>query len=200
MKLLILFLILFSNYALSFAPEFFNDLAIEEEKRSVNVIPYLQLKQGDTVADLGAGGGYFSIKMAKVVGEKGMVYAVDIDTESTEYIKNYAKENGLNNVKVILATPHNSKLPQNSLDLIFIRNTYHHFENRVTYFQKLAKTLKPGGRIAIIDYLPEKNNYSWHSTEVSIMIKEMKQAGFIVQKQFFILKRQSFLIFEQAEF
>lgn len=199
LKTLILLPFILLTHAYSFAPEYFNTLAEQEERQTVDVIPYLELQKGDTVADLGAGGGYFSVKLAKEIGEKGTVYAVDIDKKSIEYIKNYAKKSGVDNVKVVLAKSDDARLAKNSLDLIFIRNTYHHLDDRVTYFKNLAESLKPNGKIAIIDYLPEKTNYAGHSSDVEMVVDEMKKAGFVVHKQYDNLKRQSFIIFSKEK-
>jgi ubiquinone/menaquinone biosynthesis C-methylase UbiE len=199
LKSLILLPFLLLSSVWSFAPEYFNQLAIQEERQTIDVVPYLELEKGDVVADLGAGGGYFSLKLAKEVGEKGIVYAVDIDKKSIEYIKTYAKSNGVENVKVVLAKNDDARLPKDTLDLIFIRNTYHHLPSRVAYFKNLADSLKPKGKIAIIDYLPEKTNYAGHSSDVDMIIDEMKKAGFVLYKQYDKLKRQSFLIFSKED-
>jgi SAM-dependent methyltransferase len=124
---------------------------------------------------------------------------VDIDKKSIEYIKTYAKSNGVENVKVVLAKNDDARLPKDTLDLIFIRNTYHHLPSRVAYFKNLADSLKPKGKIAIIDYLPEKTNYAGHSSDVDMIIDEMKKAGFVLYKQYDKLKRQSFLIFSKED-
>jgi len=189
--------------AWSFTPEGFNDLAIEEEKESIDVIPLLNLKKGDHVADLGAGGGYFSVKLAREVGNKGIVYAIDIDQDSLDYIKMYAKKHKIKNVKTILATEDDAKLPKSSVDFIFIRNTYHHFDNCVAYFTKLSSSLKPGGRIAIIDYEPKKlkvgRKFFGHHTKEAKILKDMDRAGYKVDRHFNTLKIQSFNIFVRSK-
>jgi ubiquinone/menaquinone biosynthesis C-methylase UbiE len=196
LRAILLSLLFIVSFSWSSMAQSFNELAMEEEQSTFDVIPYLELKSGDVVADLGAGGGYFSVKMAKAVGDTGTVYAVDIDRSSIEYIKKYAKQQGVNNIKTILAKPDDSLLPKNTLDLIFIRNTYHHLDNRIVYFKKIAQTLKPNGKVAIIDYLPEKTNFAGHSSDIKAMKEEMREAGFKVYKENTNLKRQSFVIFQ----
>jgi len=178
----------------------FNELAVSEEKESVDVIPYLELKNGDSVADLGAGGGYFSIKLAKAVGNTGKVYAVDINPESIAYIRKSVLELNIHNVEAVLGTYDDSTLSPGSVDLVFIRNAYHDFQNRVKYFARLKSVLKPGGRIAVIDYDPAKLGFFrkliGHALDEKTIIEEMNQAGYVRQKGYTVLKQQSFNIFK----
>ncbi len=180
-------------------PRHFDELAAAEEGESSDVIPYLQLKSGEIVADLGAGGGYFSFRLAKAVGESGKVYAVDISEESIFYIRNKVKINGIRNVEAILASYEDSKLKRGSIDLIFIRNAYHDIQNRVEYFSRLKSALKPGGRIAIIDYDPAKLNFFrklfGHALEEKTILMEMNRSGYFPEQSHLILKEQSFNIF-----
>ena len=197
MKSVLFLLVLYFTFdnVHSFSPEYFNELAIKEEKEGPDIIPYLKIKEGDFIADLGAGGGHFSVKFSKEVGQKGKIFAIDIDQESIIFIKKYANQNKKSNIIAILASPDDSKLPSDSLDLIFIRNTYHHLQNRITYFRKLSKKLKKNGRIVIIDYLPEKTYFPGHSSKISTIMNEMKKANFKLKNKLEILPRQSFLIF-----
>ena len=161
------------------------------------VIQSLEIKPGDRVADLGAGGGYFTFRLAKAVGPSGKVYAVDIDPDMTDLISKQAKKQNVENVEVILAKPDDPLLPKAGVDLIFTVDTYHHFENRMKYFARLQKYLKPNGRIAIIDF----DRRAWfeglwrHYTPPEFLKKEMEAAGFALQHEFDFLDRQSFLIF-----
>jgi arsenite methyltransferase len=177
----------------------FNDLAVNEEKESVDVVPYLNLKTGESAADLGAGGGYFSFKLAGAVGQSGTVYAVDIDPESVSFIENTARARGISNVLPVLASYEDSKLGSGSVDLVFIRNAYHDFQDRVRYFRKLKSSLKQGGRIVIIDYEPSKLGFFrklfGHAINENEIISEMKQAGYIKQKSYMVLEKQSFNVF-----
>lgn len=179
--------------------EHFNELAAREEKESADVISYLELKKGDSVADIGAGGGYFSFKLAEAVGDSGKVYAVDIDPESIAFIRKTIKEKGAGNIEGVLASYDDSRLKPASVDLVFIRNAYHDFQDRVRYFARLKSVLKPGGRIAIIDYDQSKLGFIrgifGHALDEKIIIKEIKQAGYAKQKSYTFLKQQSFNIF-----
>ncbi len=192
------------TFTLSFigcsSPQHFNDLAEREEHDSIDVIPYLKLKKGDMVADLGAGGGHFSYKIAKAVGEKGKVYAVEINKDSVDYIRKKAKEKGFANIEAVLATPDESKLEKSSIDLIFIRNAYHDFQNRVKYFSQLRSVLKEKGRLAVIDYDLKKigffRNLFGHALKEERIKAELTESGFIVTESYPFLKLQSFNIFK----
>ena len=161
------------------------------------VIAALQLRPGDQVADLGAGGGYFTFKLAKAVGPAGKVYAVDIDREMTDLIAGQAQKDAVKNVETVVAKADDPMLPKSGVDLIFTTNTYHHFDNRVVYFANLRKYLRPAGRIAVIDY----DRRAWfegllrHYTPTEFIKREMDQAGYRLQEEFSFLDRQSFLIF-----
>jgi ubiquinone/menaquinone biosynthesis C-methylase UbiE len=161
------------------------------------VIESLQLRPGAVIADLGAGGGYFTFRLARAVGPAGKVYAVDIDREMVELVAAQAKKDAVSNVETILAKTDDPLLAQTGVDLIFTTNAYHHFDNRVTYFAKIRKYLRPGGRIAVIDF----DRRAWlegllrHYTPSEFIKREMEQAGYVLQQDLDFLNRQSFLIF-----
>ena len=161
------------------------------------VIATLKLSPGDQVADLGAGGGYFTFKLAQAVGPAGKVYAVDIDRQMIDLLANRAQKDGMTNVETILANVDDPLLPKSGVDLIFTCDTYHHIDNRVSYFKSLRKYLKPGGRVAVIDF----DRRAWiegllrHYTPGEFIKREMEQAGFALQVENEFLDRQSFMIF-----
>jgi len=165
------------------------------------VIAALQIREGEQIADLGAGGGYFTFYLAKAAGPNGKVYAVDIDKGTNDLIAERAKKDGIANVATILANSNDPLLPQSGVDLIFTSNTYHHFDNRVVYFSNLRKYLKPGGRIAIIDF----DRRAWlegllrHYTPSEFIKREMEQAGYTLRREPTFLDRQSFLIFTRSD-
>ena len=175
----------------------YEGLSRDEWQQPQRVIQSLQIRPGATIADLGAGSGYFTFLLAQAAGPAGKVYAVDIDNDMTELVARKAKEQGLQNVEVILAKPNDSLLPEGRIDLIFTSNTYHHIENRVAYFAALRKTLRPSGRVAVIDF----DRRSWfsgllkHYTPSDFIKREMEQAGYRLASEFDFLDRQSFLIF-----
>ncbi|MFQ6673344.1 MAG: class I SAM-dependent methyltransferase [Fidelibacterota bacterium] len=112
----------------SFGYEGFNRDRWQHPKR---VIESLQIDSGDHVVDLGAGGGYFTFKLADAVGKTGKVYAVDVEEDMTEYLKRLARKKGYSNVEVLLGKFDDPLLPDSLANLIVVSNTYHHLENRV---------------------------------------------------------------------
>jgi cyclopropane fatty-acyl-phospholipid synthase-like methyltransferase len=129
---------------------------LESERRIeglqvTKVIETLKVKPGDRVCDLGAGSGLFTRPFAQKTGAKGVVYAVDIDSALLKHVELTAQEQKLTNIKTILASETDPKLPEH-VDLIAIIDTLHHISNQAEYLKGLKKYLKPGGRIAIIDF------------------------------------------------
>ena len=180
--------------------EIFNRKASDPKNKPDEILEALALQQGQMVADIGAGGGYFSLRFAEAVGKNGRVFAVDTNPNFLEFIKNSAKEKGLNNIEVILAMEDNPTLPEQSMDLIFMRNVSHHLSNRVEYFKKLKDALKPEGRIAIIEYRASGGRFSFHRkfghyVPKETIIAEMKDAGYRLEKDLDFLPEQSFIIF-----
>jgi ubiquinone/menaquinone biosynthesis C-methylase UbiE len=180
-------------------PVHFNTSAEKEDKNSPDIISFLAIKTGSSIADLGAGGGYFSVKLASAAGTGGIVYAVDIDPASLAFIKSYAAEKDAENIKTVQASFENSGLENNSIDLIFMRNAYHDFSDRTAYFSRLRSVFKQGGRIAIIDYERSKLGFFrklfGHSIDEKTIIKEMEQAGYKKIASHNFLKEHSFNIF-----
>jgi SAM-dependent methyltransferase len=124
----------------------------DEWQHPEEVIQALTIKPEEQIADLGSGSGYFTFRLADAVGPSGQVYAVDIDADMNAHLAKRLQEKGYKNIEVMLAKPHDPGLPENGVDLIFSTNTYHHLENRPSYFANARKYLRPNGRIAIIDF------------------------------------------------
>ena len=116
------------------------------------VIEVLDIELGDRVADLGAGGGYFTFRLADAVGPAGRVYAVDVDPDMVKYLGDRAVKDEYPQVIATLASTDDPNLPERGVDLVFSSNTYHHIGNRVAYFSRLRRSLRPGGRVAIVEY------------------------------------------------
>jgi ubiquinone/menaquinone biosynthesis C-methylase UbiE len=149
---------------------------------------------------LGAGSGYFTLRLAEAVGPTGNVYAVDVNPQMLEYIERRAQEKQLDNIQTILAEPHDPKLGSASVDLIFICITLHHISDREKYYPLLAQALKPGGRLVNVDF-EKRPSPVGPSLEMRIarkdVIKELEAAGFRLIKEFDFLKYQYFLVFER---
>ncbi|HTT62401.1 MAG TPA: class I SAM-dependent methyltransferase [Bryobacteraceae bacterium] len=158
------------------------------------VVMALDLKPTETIADIGAGSGYFTRRFARHAAK---VYAVDIDAKLLEI----AMKDAPKNVEAVLAAPDDPRLPAASVDTIFFCDVLHHIEHRAAYYPKLAKALKPGGRIVVIEFykkpLPLGPPESMKIAEPE-MIAEMKAAGFRETKRFEFLPYQYFIVFERA--
>jgi len=177
----------------------FNRKASNPRGKPKQILEALALKQGQTVADIGAGGGYFSLRFAETVGEEGSVLAADTNPGFLEFIENSAKEEGLNNIQTILIVEEDLRFPRRSLDLIFMRNVCHHLKNRVEYFRALRNTLKSEGRVAILEYRRSSpltfRGIFRHYVPQAVIIDEMDKADYRVEKSFDFLPEQSFTIF-----
>lgn len=159
------------------------------------VIKVLKLEAGMRVADLGSGTGYFTFRLAEAVGSSGKVYAVDIDEEMNASIDKQAVAKQIENVKTILAVGHDPLIPE-KVDLIFSVNAYHHLKGRTDYFKNAARYLKPGGRVAILDF---RKGAFRHFTELKVLLEEFKAAGYALDKTHGFLPRQNFLVFSPAK-
>lgn len=173
-----------------------------EWQKPEQVIEHLLIKQGDMIADVGAGTGYFTMMFAKKTGKSGMVYAVDIDEDMVKRVDNRARKEGLNNVKSVLAQPDNPMLPKTSLDLVFMCDTYLFLENRGQYLLRLRDSLKKDGRLAIVSFNrnaeipgapPAHQMISRQQT-----VQEMEKAGFTLAAEYFFLPFQDFLVFVKS--
>ncbi len=173
----------------------------DQEQKPSQVVDALGLKPGMAVADLGSGSGYFTRRFVEAVTETGMVYASDVEQE----MLTYAKESLVHlhipfTAEFILARPDSPKLPLDSVDLIFVCNTFHHLENRATYFSNVKSSLKPGGRVAIIDFYHDERSGNLgfpkhHLVQRETVVEEMTKAGYKLLREHGFLPRQYFLEF-----
>jgi len=183
----------------NFQAKMFNKKASDPKNKPDQVVESIALKPGQSIADIGCGGGYFSLRFAEMVGKEGRVYAIDTKPEFLEYVKNSAKEKGLDNVIPMLISGDKLDLPQKSLDFIFMRNVTHHIPNRVEYFRNLKQFLKTDGKIIIIEYKRGKpftfRGIFRHYIPKETIIQEMEEAGYLVEKEFDFLPEQHFTIY-----
>jgi len=174
----------------------FNRQASDPQSKPDDVLKALALQPGQKVADLGAGGGYFSLRFAEEVGAQGHVYALDTDSGKIEFMRKSIAEEGVGNIEVVLVGKENLTLPE-KVDMIFLRNVYHHISNRVQYFSQLRQYLKPNGRIAIVEHKGGGGFHSLFEHRVSpeAIIEEMTSAGYLTAESLGMLPKQSFIIF-----
>lgn len=175
----------------------FDDPARDVWQIPARVIEALALSPGASVADIGAGTGYFSVRLAKAI-PAGTVYAVDVEPAMLDHIRKRALGDGLENVVTLQASGTGPNLPK-PVDLVIVVDTYHHLPNRPTYFRELQKSLAPGARVAIIDFRrdsPEGPPPEFRF-EADQIIAEMQQAGYRLDARHDFLPRQHFLVFRR---
>ena len=176
----------------------FDDPARDQWQSPRRVIDGLGLKSGMAVADIGAGTGYFSVRLARS-SARPRVFAVDIEPEMVTYLTKRAADEKLHNIVPVLASASEPNLPS-PVDVVLIVDTYHHIGDRVQYFRALQSKLKPGGRVAIIDFrvdAPMGPPREFRHTPEEY-VAEMKAAGYRLAANHRYLKYQDFLVFEVA--
>ncbi len=170
-------------------------------QKPTEVIQALGLKPGMVVADLGSGSGYFTRRFIEAVTETGKVYAIDVEPEALKHVKDSIEHMHISyTAEFILAQPDNPKLPLESVDLIFLCNVYHHLDNRMAYFTNVKSALRPGGRIAIIDYYHDERSgdlgfSKTHLVPRETVLDEMTKAGYRLLREHTFLPKQYFLEF-----
>lgn len=176
----------------------------EEFQKPDEVLKALELKAGQTVADIGAGSGYFTIPIAKAVGPEGKVLAIDISQHMLDYIGRRIKAEQLENVELRKVERDDPELPEGGIDLILMVDTIHYImsgEERTAYAKKLREGLAPGGRLIIIDYIPKPwDERPWgpppeqHLSKETLN-KEMATAGLTVINEHDFLPEQYFVVY-----
>lgn len=173
----------------------------DQDQKPAQVVDALELKPGMHVADLGAGSGYFTRRFVEAVGETGKVYVIDVEPEALKYVEeSLIRMHRRFEAEFILARPDNPKIPVESVDLIFVCDTYHHLEDRADYFRNVKTSLKPGGRIALIDFYHDERSGDpgfpkRHLVPREKVIEEMTAAGYRLAKEHRFLPKQYFLEF-----
>lgn len=164
------------------------------------IVARVALKPGQTVADLGAGTGLFSVPLAKAVGPMGRVYAVDIDKGFFPQIDDKAREQHLANIRTVLGEFTDPKLPMRDVDLAFMHDVLHHVQDRAAYLKNAVRYLKPSGRFVVVDYRPEG---SPHKDQPELVVSEeqatawMKAAGLSKVDRVALFPDKYFLIFSR---
>jgi len=176
----------------------FDDPARDAWQKPDAVLAALEVKPGMTVADLGAGTGYFSVRLAKAVGDNGKVLAIDVEPKLVDHIKERAAKANLTQVVAVLAPVDDPTLPARGVDLVLIVDTWHHIDDRLAYLPKLAAGLKPGGRVAVVDF--KKGEFpvgppDAHKLTADAVAAEFRESGWSVAKQWDELPFQYVLVF-----
>lgn len=177
--------------------------ALEDPKRDSyqkphEVLTALNIKNGEVIADVGAGSGYFTFRLAHHVGSKGKVYAVDISPDMIRHINRRIRDTKAANVVSILAEPDDPLLPVRSVNRFFICNVWHHIEDQTKYLAAMKKLLKPAGEIVMIDFHKKELPFG-PPLEMKIaredLIKQMERNGFQLTREHTFLPYQYFLVF-----
>ena len=181
----------------------FNRKAGRKKSKADEILKTLNIQSGQTIADIGSGGGFFTFLFSYIVGETGTVYAVDTNKDFLEYIDSQAREKGLKNIHTVLATEQSVPVPHHSVDLVFVRNVYHHLPNRGQYFTEVKELLRPQTKVCVIEYSRQGSPLSFHrrcghNVPKEIIIDEMRKAGYRVAASFDFLPVQSFTLFVDA--
>jgi predicted methyltransferase len=176
----------------------FDDPERDAWQKPHEVIQALTLKPDAIVADIGAGTGYFSVRFARMLPQ-GRVYGVDTEPAMVKHLAERAKREGLNNVIAVAGKPRDPRLPERA-DLIVFVDVYHHVEDRERYFRDLQKALKPGGRVAVIDFKMDSpaGPPKWARIEPERVKAELLRAGYTLAQEHGFLPNQYFLVFRPA--
>jgi len=173
----------------------FDDPARDAWQKPEEILDTLQLAQMARVADIGAGTGYFSVRIAKRV-PNGKVFAVDIEPDMVRYLGERAHHEHLHVLQPVLASANSPNLPE-AVDVALIVDTYHHIDDRVAYFSRLKSSLQPGGRLAIVDFKMDAPEGPPAAIRIppEKVIAELEQAGYALVAKHDFLPRQYFLVF-----
>jgi precorrin-6B methylase 2 len=165
------------------------DVSREPYQNATGLVAALKVSRGDWVADVGAGSGYYSMRLAEVVGPEGKVFAEDISDWRMRTLNNRVKAFNLSNVEIVKGTPDDPRLPIDRLDAVLVVDSYHHFSNYEGMLDKILHSLKPGGRLVIADYSfaehraqPRADQLKLHEIAPELTRKEVETAGFKVVK------------------
>ena len=172
----------------------------EEEERTDLVLPAIKLKPGDVVADIGSGTGYFSWRMAKAVGEKGVVYGVEIQQEMLDLMAQQMAKRKVTNVKGLLGTITDPKLPAAAVDLVIMVDVYHEFDHPFEMMENICKGLKSGGRVVFVEYRGEDPTVPIklvHKMTEEQVKKEMTIHPLVWVETIKTLPRQHIIIFQK---
>ena len=177
----------------------FDDPQRDAWQKPHEVIQALALKPDAVIADIGSGTGYFSARFANMV-PKGRVYGIDTEPDMVKYLAERAKREGLKNITAVTGAPGDARLPEKA-DLIIMVDVFHHIADRARYLKKLQGSLKPGGRLAIIDFRMDSPDGPPKSARITPdrVKTELKGAGYALIQEHAFLPNQYFLIFQPAK-
>ena len=176
----------------------FDDPARDEWQKPAELVKALAIRPGMAVADLGAGTGYFSRRLSAAVGPGGTVFAVEPEPKLLAYLRERAEREKTANVVPVLASLDDPRLPPRAVDLVLVVDTFHHIDGRIAYFRALQRALRPGGRVAVVDWhkrpLPVGPEPA-HKLAREQVVDEMRAAGYALVAEPDVLPYQYVLVF-----
>jgi ubiquinone/menaquinone biosynthesis C-methylase UbiE len=173
----------------------------EDEERPRLVLEALEIRAGQTVADLGCGSGYYAFRMSQLVGPSGKVQAIDVEPRMLQFVRERAQRESIANIEPVLAAANDPNLQPNSVDLLLMVDVYHELEHPYEVMQKVRDALKPGGRVALVEYRAEDPKVMIkpvHKMTEKQIIAEMRAAGLRHAKTVRTLPLQHLVIFEKT--
>ena len=177
------------------------DPARDAYQKPHEVVMALGLKEGEAIADIGAGAGYFSFRFAHHVGAAGRVYAVDVSPDMVLHMNRQIRDLGLDNVRTILAPPDDPLLADRSVDRFFFCESWHHIADHEKYLSEMKRMLKPGGQVIVIDFKKEDQPtgppMAMRVARADV-VREFEAHGYRLAKEQTLLPYQYFLVFEPA--
>lgn len=159
------------------------------------VLNALGVTPGMVIGEVGAGRGRYAVKFAERVGPKGKIYANDILPEKLKYLDHRCRRDGIPNIETILGTFTDPRLPKGKLDMVYVVNTYHHIEKQAEVMRNIIPSLKPNGRLVLIEADPKKGGHEGHSTPRETVLNELSEAGYVLDRIETFLELDNIYIF-----
>ena len=174
----------------------------QREEDCETLLKTINVQPGQTVCDMGCGNGFYTLKLAEMVGNEGEVLAVDIQPEMLSMLKEASKNLGAENIKPILGSVIDPKLPDGEVDLILCVDVYHEFSHPVHMLREMREALAPGGRLALVEFRAEDPNVpikELHKMSKKQILKELTPNGFKLVEEFDGLPWQHVMFFERED-
>ncbi len=172
----------------------------EQEEHPDQALDAIAIERGSTVADIGAGVGYFTGRLSERVGPSGVVYGEDIQPAMIAMLQRNMAERKLTNVRAVLGGIDDPKLPKDSLDLVLLVDVYHEFSEPEKMLQRIRESMKPGGRLVLLEYRAEDPNVPIrpeHEMTVKTVRAEVEPEGFKFDKTIEVLPQQHIIVFRR---